>query len=147
MRIDELFEPQDDDQSVPRLPLSPTPEMIAHAKDFCLRKWKERFHEKALLARDHPEMEPKDLSNSCKFTSQFALALFGGVLRGNYHHQYVVCNGKKIDLNIDAADVKRLGGKAHRHDSKFFGSDSHQASMDSCQPRVESWVAEFLSEL
>jgi hypothetical protein len=128
--------------------ITPTDEIIEKAKAFCLRKWVERHIERFPgLAADRPDMTPTDLSYSCKFTSLFAQKLFGGVLRGNYHHQYLISNGKKIDLNIDAADVKRLGKKAYRHDAKFFGNRHHQASLDSCMPRVNQWVEEFKSEL
>ncbi len=122
-----------------------TDENIQLAKDFCLNKWKERFHERfPSLAKDRPDLAPSDLTDSCKFTSLFVLKVFGGVLRGNYHHFYVINNGKIIDLNADASDVKRLGSKAYRNDSKFLSRKSVQESLDSCEPRVNQWVNDFL---
>ena len=45
------------------LPLSARPELVALARQFVLRKWRERAQE-----RGHPE-PPGDLSSACKFAS------------------------------------------------------------------------------
>lgn len=144
MLVNDLFE------SVHRsiLPLQPTDEMIARAKDFALRKWIERHHE----TRGHNEHLkddiPTDLSMACKFCSLFAQKLFGGVLRGNEKHQWLLCHDKKIDLADDAMFTRSLSDyHQKRHDRRFFGNRHHQDSLDSCMPRVEKWVEGFLGEL
>jgi hypothetical protein len=120
--------------------LEPTSENIEAARVFVLRKWQERARE-----RGGPNATlPDDLSLSCKFTSLFARAIFGGRLEGNADHQFVRRDGEIIDLNIDASDVRALGTNAHHHDTAFWGSRDHKASVKSCIPRVKEWVAEFL---
>ncbi len=123
--------------------LPATPENIAAAKAFVLKKWQERA-----IERGGPNATlPDDLSSSCKFSSLFARAVFGGKLEGNFDHQFVRAkDGTIIDLNIDAADVKELGDQAHRHDILFWGSRDHRDSVRSCVPRVKEWVAEFLAD-
>lgn len=123
--------------------LPATPENIERAKQFVTQKWIERAKE-----RGYPDHElPTDLSSSCKFTSQFAQRVFGGELRGNWHHQYVkLSDGRMLDLNIDAADVQKLGTLAHSHDRKFWRNPEHRESMDSCRARVDDWVREFLGQ-
>lgn len=122
-----------------RTKLPATPENIERAKEFVLRKWRERAAE-----RGHPE--PEDLSSSCKFTSMFAQAIFGGQIRGNYEHQFLVLDGEILDLNKDAADVKAMDDP-HEHDESWFGNDEHIDSMESCKPRVMDWVREFRAGL
>jgi hypothetical protein len=117
---------------------------IKLAKAFVFDKWKERAYER--MGGLDSYSPPTDLSNSCKFTSQFVKNIFGGTIQGNFDHQYVVKDGAIIDLNIDAKDVKTLGDKAHVHDPKFFGKRDHKASMKSCEPRVAAWTQEFLSK-
>lgn len=158
-------------KSLPAL-IPATPENVAKAREFVLQKWIERFHERyPHLAQDpnHPEY-PKDLSNSCKFTSLFAQVVFGGTLRGNEGHQYVELeNGEILDLNSEAKDVAEMRalhqqtgktgwhsidgresegwhyhGDPHEHDSGFFGNSDHYDSMRSVLPRVTDWVREFL---
>ena len=119
--------------------LEATPENIERAKEFVLRKWRERATE-----RGYPE--PEDLSSSCKFTSMFAQAIFGGQIRGNYEHQFLVIDDEIIDLNKDAADVKAMDDP-HDHDESWFGNDEHIDSMQSCKPRVMDWVREFKAGL
>lgn len=132
-------------------PLSATPANIARAKAFLLRKWKERWHERNPSGPTYSaafgwNREPEDLTDACKFTSLFAQRVFGGQIKGTYHHQYVkLPDGQLLDLNIDAADVKSLGKGAHDHDPRFIGSRDHLESMASCVSRVDSWVAEFLA--
>lgn len=119
--------------------LEPTRENLARAQEFVLKKWRERATE-----RGYPE--PDDLSSSCKFTSLFVQAIFGGQIRGNYEHQYVVLNGEIIDLNKDAADVRSMEDP-HEHDESWFGNADHLDSMESCKPRVKDWVREFQASL
>lgn len=122
-------------------PLLPaTPENIEKAKAFVLKKWRERATERGLRA-------PTDLSSSCKFSSLFAQRVFGGKLRGNWDHQFVVLpDGKVLDLNLDAEDVRALDDP-HRHDRSFWGNREHRESMASCEPRVAAWVEEFRREM
>jgi hypothetical protein len=119
--------------------LQPTPNMIAKASAFVFEKWKER-------AAERGEPTPTDLSNSCKFSSLFAQALFGGQIAGNYDHQYLDFNGKVIDLNVDAADVDALKNP-YANDPKFLRHPDFKASLASCKPRVAKWVKEFKSTL
>lgn len=115
--------------------------MKNRAKEYLLRRWKERARE---LGRPIPD----DLSYSCKFTSMFASIVFGGKMQGNHDHQYVVLqNGDILDLNEDAADTKALGDRAYVHDPIFWNSPDHKASMKSCEPRVNDWVSGFVDEL
>jgi hypothetical protein len=153
--------------------LPATPKNIERARQFVLHKWIDRFHERYphLAAQEPKDPDyPIDLSASCKFTSLFAQAVFGGRIRGNEGHQYVELeNGQILDLNIDAADVKRMmtafekdgrtgwfnddenpgnghvyHGDPHQHDAKWFGNPDHIESMRSIVPRVNNWVKEFL---
>jgi len=112
-----------------------TPENFTRAKAFVLQKWKERAIERG-------SKEPVDLSYSCKFGTLFMKKVFGGIVKGNYDHQYNVIDGKIIDLSHDSADVLKLADPYHHH-KKFFGSKDHRDSMESCLPRVEQWVEEF----
>ena len=109
-----------------------TPENIALAKEFLLEKWKERGVERGF---------PKnDLVGACKFGSLFAQEIFGGELKGNWHHQFVKLGDQIIDLT-DAIGVNV--DDPHRHDDDFWGNTEHKDSMESCRPRVEKWVQEF----
>ena len=123
----------------PRGKLPATHENLERAKEFVLQKWRER-------AAERGHAEPEDLSSSCKFSSLFVQAIFGGQIQGNYEHQYVVLNGEIIDLNKDAADVKSMDDP-HTHDESWFGNDGHLDSLESCKPRVKDWVREFKSSL
>lgn len=120
----------------------PTHNHIMRAREFALKKWKER-------AQERGSPEPADLSYSCKFTSLFAQKLFGGKIKGSWDHQYLeLPDGMVIDLNIDAEDVRALGDKAHTHDPSFFrGNHDWRDSMQSIKPRVNQWVKEFRSTL
>ena len=128
-------------ESVNKLPIPATPENITKAQDFVFQKWKAR-------AREYGHDEPVDLSKSCKASSMFAQRIFGGQIRGNIDHQYVVLNNQIIDLNTDAADVRALPPNwAHYHDRRWFGNREHKASMKSLEPRVNRWVTEFTNLL
>ena len=113
-----------------------TPEKIELAKHFVFEKWKQRATE---LGR----FEPTDLSFSCKFSSLFIQGLFGGIIEGNYYHQYNVINGETVDINATASDVLELDDPYY-HDIEFFGNWHHRESMESCKPRVNGWITEFI---
>ncbi len=132
-------------------PLPITADIIQRAKDFCLEQWKARWHERhpngpiwtAICGWDN---EPDDLSSSCKFTSLFAREVFGGEVVGNYDHQFLrLHNGAILDLNDGAKDVLAMDAP-YEIDRDFFGSPDHAASMESCIPRVQEWVAAFSRE-
>lgn len=117
-------------------PLPPSPANIEQARQFVWRKWRDRAAE---LGR----ARPADLSGACKFASLFAQHLFGGHVRGNTDHQFVLLDdGQVIDLTAGAADVAGLADP-YRHDRRFWNNPEHRASLVSCQTRVARWVAEF----
>jgi hypothetical protein len=116
-----------------RLPM--TPATIERAKAFLLTKWRLRAHDIGLDV-------PVDLTGSCKFSSLFAMLVFGGHLAGNSDHQFVVKNGVVLDLNAEAADVGNLP-EPYRQEPGFIGNREHRQSMRSCLPRVLRWVEEF----
>jgi hypothetical protein len=105
------------------------------ARGFVFAKWRER-------ARERGESPPVDLSHSCKYGTLFMRTVFGGVIAGNYQHQFNVIDGRIVDLSDDAADVRRLSFP-YDHEPELFGIPEHIASMDGCQARVDTWVAEF----
>ena len=116
--------------------LDPTSDNLQRAKRFVLRKWRERSEE-----RGYPR--PNDLSGACKFASLFVQQVFGGKLRGNEWHQFVVREGIVIDLAEDVEDVKAMP-HPYRHDRSFWNNPEHRESLSSCTPRVKRWVEEFL---
>lgn len=121
--------------------LSAAPQELDAAKAFVRARWRERAAERGM-----PD-PGDDLAGACKFASLFAQAVFGGDLRGNYDHQFVVIDGIVIDLCEEASDVRdlvRRGSDPHRHDPEFWGNPDHQESLASCQPRVARWVEQYL---
>lgn len=120
---------------------------VAAAAGFVMEKWLER-HDR--MAEDHEtafgkkwdRTRPEDLSGSCKFSSLFVAACFGGTVRGNERHQFAVVDGEIVDLNAQAADVHG-NPAAYRHDPAFFGNPDHLESLVSCVPRVKEWLREF----
>lgn len=126
--------------------LAPTPENLAAASVFLLEKWRER-------ARERGWSEPDDLTNACKFASVFAQDVFGGRLRGNWHHQWVDHpEVGRIDLTRgagveDHSERCAFGGCSlgpiDQHDRHFWGNADHVDSLESVLPRVGKWVAEF----
>ncbi len=143
-------------------PIPVTPETLELARLFVMERWRER-------AAEIGNPEPADLSGSCKFSSLFAQAVFGGEIQGNYEHQFVrLENGGVLDLNEGAGDVQALRERAmsgegtgwqmpnparpwhkvwvgdpHDHDPEWFGCPDHRDSMRSCMPRVRRWLALF----
>lgn len=104
------------------------------ARQFVWRKWRERAAEMGRPA-------PKDLTGACKFSSLFAQKVFGGRLRGNKDHQYVLHPEYGVIDLTDAAGVERVD--PYKHDSRFWLNPEHRASLESCTPRVEQWYAEW----
>lgn len=142
-----------------RTPLPVTPETIAAAKAFALRKWQER-------ARESGKAElPADLTAACKFTSAFAVRVFGGTVEGHlFHHWVRLPGGDILDLNEDAEDVALLKAGIVPDYARDFAAQSGQKppedvyannpkhmrrrdlkeSIASVQPRAQRWADEFL---
>lgn len=114
-------------------------ERFAQAKVFVFRKWCEQAAERHALP-------PADLSGSCKYGSLFMNQVFGGTIRGHYEHQYNVIGGRIVDLSHDAIDVGRITNP-YLHEPDFFAIPEKQASLESCMPRVERWVVQFMEEI
>jgi hypothetical protein len=132
-----------------RLPIEPNDDNLSAASAFALEMWRRRWEDRRDSWLEEfgcldgfRERRPEDLSGSCKFTSLFAAAVFGGAIDGNFEHQYAVKDGAIIDLNLEAEDVRSLAAP-HARDPLFFGSRDHLASMRTCAPRVNAWLAEF----
>jgi hypothetical protein len=118
--------------------LSYSYEGFIDAKRFVFRKWSEQ-------AAEQCRPKPADLSGSCKFGSLFMHRVFGGSIRGHYRHQYNFIAGRIVDLSHDALDVGAMG-TPYLHEPGFFEIPEQIASLASCVPRIDSWVAEFLKE-
>ena len=116
-----------------------TPKLWALARRVALEGWRERSAQRGFS-------EPKDLANSCKFTSLMAKILFGGKICGNFDHQFNWIEGKARDLNSQASDVRRMkrkGQDPHLQDWEFFGNPEHMESMYSCFARSAQWASRF----
>jgi hypothetical protein len=123
------------------MPLPPSPANIAKAKAVALEGWRERARERGL------DKLPSDLSGACKFASMFAQRLFGGELRGNHDHQFLLLDGAIIDLTDGSEELDRLradGKDPYLHDRRFWGNREHKESMRSCERRVNAWTQKFL---
>ncbi len=114
-------------------------ERFAQAKVFVFRKWCEQAAERGALA-------PADLSGSCKYGSLFMSQIFGGIICGHYQHQYNIIGGRIVDLSHDALDVGGLRNP-YLHEPEFFAIPEKQLSLNTCLPRVELWVIQFLEEI
>ncbi|WP_411839688.1 hypothetical protein [Paracoccus sp. ME4] len=122
------------------LPMNLNPELADRAREFVLRKWRERAAERNLPA-------PEDLSGSCKFSSLFAAKLFGLEMRGNEQHQFCIRpDGSIFDLNAGAADVAALADP-WKHDPVFWMNPDHREAMESCEARVAAWLEDFAAEI
>lgn len=121
---------------------------IQAARAFVLKKWQQRHSEKW---GDQNKSLPTDLSSACKFASMFSQKVFGGAIRGNEFHQYLLNReGQIIDLCRFSENVRTLvadGKDPWSHDPAFFGNPDHMASMRSCQKRVDEWFAEWQLEV
>lgn len=113
----------------------------AKLRAFLLSKWRER-------AAEIPHRPiPDDLSSACKFVSLFVQALYGGEIRGNRRHQFVVLNGEILDPcrgNQDVLKIMSKGLDPHEHDPIWFGNPDHQKSMATCNPRVKQWLSDWM---
>lgn len=117
--------------------LTATDKNVEKARDFVWKKWQERADE---LGRP----KPKDLTGACKFASIFARYVFGGTLRGNADHQFLVIDGKVVDLTSGSSDVFALD-EPYRHSAHWWGNRDHVYSLESAEPRASVWAAEFLA--
>jgi hypothetical protein len=109
---------------------------LALARVFVLAKWRERACERG-------EIKPVDLSRSCKYGTLFMRTVFGGVIAGNYQHQFNIIDRRTIDLSDASADVLAMA-RPYQHDDELFGIPEYISSMESCQQRVDGWVAAYL---
>jgi len=124
--------------------IQPTSENLNKFLQFLKEKWTERSkqrHDSWGDAQDRAWQPPSTLEGACKFTSLFALRLFGGRIRGNEHHQYLELPNGKI---IDPVPVPDHDNPQH-HDDEFWLNPEHKQSLESCLPRVKGWVNEFMS--
>lgn len=116
-----------------------TDEHLNLASDIALQGWIKRAKERSLPV-------PSDMSGGCKFSTLLIKSLFGGVICGNYDHQFNVINGHIIDINEHCQDVLALRAKGidpYTVDTLFLFSPDHLESMFSCMDRVNDWVATF----
>lgn len=103
-----------------------TAENLAIARSILIDGWTARALERGLQV-------PHDLEGACKFASLFVKLAFGGRIEGAWAHQYNVIAGQTIDLTGQSC--------AAGHDPVFFGNRDHLASMESCLPRVQTWLS------
>ena len=73
-----------------------TDEEIIRARLFLDEKWYVEMNQPFSTA---------GTAGSCKFASLLAVALFGGRLRGNWHHQWAEKDGQRIDLTSFGTDA------------------------------------------
>lgn len=111
---------------------------VAELRAFVMERWLERAAELGLPA-------PTDLSSSCKFGALFCKSLLGGEIRGSFDHLYAFVDGRVVDLSEGAADVAALA-EPYRNDPAFLGSEDLAASLESCLPRVTSWIEGYLRD-
>jgi len=148
MRINQLSESNyidaEEAEEYSRGLIQPTSENLNKFLQFLKEKWTERSkqrHDSWGDAQDRAWQPPSTLEGACKFTSLFALRLFGGRIRGNEHHQYLELPNGKI---IDPVPVPDHDDPQH-HDDEFWLNPEHKQSLESCLPRVKGWVNEFMS--
>jgi hypothetical protein len=138
--LTEILDPELTDWTVDRKSqLDYSYERFALAKVFVFRKWCEQAAERQALL-------PLDLSGSCKYGSLFMNQIFGGTICGHYEHQYNLIGGRIVDLSHDALDVGRITNP-YLHEPDYFSIPEKQASLNSCLPRVTSWVVQFMLEI
>ncbi len=118
---------------IPGLPIAASPANVEQAKAFVLRQWQARAAERQCPL-------PHDIEGACKFASLFAVKLFGGEMRGNWHHQYVMVGAKIVDLT-DGAGVRPA--LRYEHDPSFWFNTEHLDSLLSCLERVDKWLGEW----
>ena len=133
-------------------------ENVAAAKAFLEQAWCGR-------AVEYGQPEPADLTGACIYAAAFCRLLFGGTVRGGWHHIWLEVDGRKIDLtaavgvNVQAAERLEL---ANRYGpsvlSEFFQGANPDPYLDqpafrrtadfrdtwkSVQPRVRDWARRF----
>ncbi len=119
--------------------LPATDENVEAARAFAAERWAERAREMGLPA-------PADMSGACKFNSLFVKAVFGGAVAGHYDHLHNVVDGRVVDLQAGAADVRALADP-YRNDPDFLWDDDLAYSLGTCLPRVSAWTQGFLAEM
>jgi len=117
--------------------LEPDDEAVEAARTFLLDRWRERATELGKPA-------PADLSGGCLMATLFVKAIFGGAIRGNYHHVHNVVGGRRIDLSEASADVAALADP-YRHDPRFMREPDFHENLVSWTYRMEPWLEAFLS--
>lgn len=135
----------------------PNEDEIEEAERFVLARWRDR-------AAERGEPRPSNLGDACKFASLFAQAVFGGQMRGNWHHQWVEIEGRRIDLTNgvgleNSNDLRhtqiKLGASMEevgwvsdpfQHDARWWMNPDHVESLNSCLPRVLRWVEQWEAE-
>lgn len=114
------------------------PAQFPLAQAFVFRKWVE-------WAVQREATPPLDLSGACKYGSLFMCQVYGGSIQGHYQHQYNHINGLQVDLSQDAADVAAMT-HPYLHEPLYFAIPEGQVSLESCLPRVDRWVLQYLAE-
>lgn len=122
-----------------REPLDPTHENMELSREYLMEMWIQRHAERVGKNLALADRVPTDLSYSCKFTSLFIAAVFGGEVHGNEWHQFAVIDGTVFDPNSESDDVLKLTDP-YEHDEYFFGNREHLESVQSCAARVKQWV-------
>ncbi len=148
MRINQLRESNfidaDEADEHSRGLIQPTPRNLKRFEQFLKVKWAERSKQRYDSwgdTQDQPWQPPATLEGACKFTSLFANRLFGGRMRGNQQHQFLELPNGKI---IDPVPVPGVANP-QQHDEEFWMNPDHKDSLESCLPRVNEWVQEFMS--
>jgi hypothetical protein len=115
--------------------IEPTEYNLKIMQKFCMDMWKKRAEERQVEV-------PKDLTNSCKFTSIFLRHFIGGEIGANECHQFVIKDNDIFDLNKDACDVLNMK-EPYFQDYEFIGNPEHIESIETCIPRIEKWIEVF----
>ena len=153
MRVSDLKSSKD---YLPAIPAN-----IRAAQEFAFRKWCER-------AAENGREPPMDLTSACKFSSMFAVAVFGGKIKGNFFHQWAeLSDGQRVDLNDKAADTlmmqqglipddvaayaesfgMKLPKNLYAHDASHMRHPDTRDSASSIRPRIERWRKEFMEAM
>jgi len=112
--------------------------LFGASHSFVLQRWRD-------WAAQRKSPVPADLSGACRYGSLFMCRLYGGAIRGNYQHQYNDFDGQHVDLGRGAADVAAMTDP-WLHEPLFFQVPELQQALQSCLPRVDDWVALFVSQ-
>ena len=112
-------------------------------RNFILEKWQKMDYE----LKDFYEVN--DMSFSCKFTSLFCAKLFRGYLRGNKYHNFAIVDNYIIDPTNPSWMFDRFKEDnidPYLIDNEYLCTIETQEWVDSCTPRVEGWIEEFIKE-